>query len=292
MPMAPIYDGGGMPYNAIPLPAGPLPGGYDVPPASPRAAPPPTIDELRGFRPQLPAPPGLTRATVTVRVPTDAHLFAEGQPLTLSGGEKTFVTPELPSGRDFTYTFRAEYVRDGERVTRERQLSVRSGGTYAVEFDEKVAKPTVTDTSGGKKVAVEGEKTSFAGIPPAAFPLAALTGGKDPATLAADPTLTGPAVTKDQDRARITVKLPTGATLYVDGKKNAKTDLTREFVTPPLVHGKEYQYTMTAELAAPAGTVTHKVSFRAGESVTVDFTASPPAPSAAVEKPADALAVR
>ena len=69
-------------------------------------------------------------------------------------------------------------------------------------------------------------------------------------------------------------------------------DLTREFVTPPLTHGKEYQYTMTAEFAAPAGTVTHKVSFRAGESVTVDFTASPPAPSAAVEKPADALAVR
>jgi uncharacterized protein (TIGR03000 family) len=291
MPMGPVYDGGAMPYGTIPLPAGPLPGGYDVPPASPRPAPPPTVDELRGFHPQLPAPPGLSpRATVTVRLPADARLFAEGQPMTHAGGEKTFVTPELPPGRDFTYTFRAEYARDGEKVMREKQLSVRPGGTYAVEFDEKVAKPNTTEPTGTKKLTPEGEKTSYAGIPPAAFPLAALTGGKDPATLAADPV--APAAAKDPDRARITVKLPAGATLYVDGKKNAKTDPTREFVTPPLAFGKEYTYTMTAELGGPAGTVTHKVAFRAGESVTVDFTATPPAPGAMAAQPGDALAAR
>ncbi|HEY2785715.1 MAG TPA: TIGR03000 domain-containing protein [Fimbriiglobus sp.] len=289
MPMAPIYDNTPLPYN-IPIPSAPLPGGFDgVPPATPRTAPPPEIGDSRNFRPMLPAPPGLVspRATVTVRLPADARLFAEGQPLTLTNGEKTFVTPELPTGRDFTYTFRAEYVREGEKVMREKQLSVRSGGTYSVEFDDKVAKPTV-DTTGEKKPNKSGEKTSYAGLPPATFPLTALTGGKDPAAVA-DPFLTGPAAAKDQDRARITVNLPAGATLFVDGKKNAKTDRTREFVTPPLQHGKEYSYTMTAELGGTAGTVTHKVSFRAGELVTVDFTA---APSAAKGQQGDALAIR
>src|SRR5947207_2106362 len=83
------------------------------PPAIPRTAPPAGEIGDRFFRPNLPAPAGMTaRATVTVRLPADARLFAEGQPLTHAGGEKTFVTPELPPGRDFTYTFRAEYVRD------------------------------------------------------------------------------------------------------------------------------------------------------------------------------------
>ncbi len=291
IPMAPIYDGGAMPpYNTIPVPSTPIPGSFDgVPPATPRPAGPPNeIGDSRGFRPMLPAPPGLSpRATVTVRLPADARLFAEGQPLTLTNGEKTFVTPELPAGRDFTYTFRAEYARDGEKVMREKQLSVRSGGTYSLDFEEKMAKPLI-DTAGEKKPLKTGEKTSFTGLPPTASPLAALTGGKDPATVT-DPFLTNPAITKEQDRAKITVKLPAGATLFVDGKKNTKTDLTREFVTPPLVHGKEYAYTMMAELGGTAGSVTHKVSFRAGEMVTVDFTATP---SASAGLSADALAAR
>lgn len=293
MPMAPIYDGGLMPGTTIPIPSAPLPGTFDgVPPATPRPAGPPGEigDGSRAFRPQLPAPPGLSpRATVTVKVPTDARLFAEGQPLTHSGGEKSFVTPELPSGRDFTYTFRAEYVRDGEKVAREKQLTVRSGGSYTLEFDEKVAKPTPNDTAVEKKMPKTGEKTSFTAIPPVPSPLAALTGGKDPSS-AGDAVLTNPASTKEQDRAKITVKLPAGATLFVDGKKNAKADPTREFVTPPLQHGKEYVYTMMAELGGKAGTITHKVTFRAGELITVDFTAGPP--SAANVSPAESFASR
>ena len=57
----------------------------------------------------------------------------------------------------------------------------------------------------------------------------------------------------------------------------------------PLQHGKEYSYTMTAELGGTAGTLTHKVSFRAGEMVTVDFTAMP---SAASKSTTDSLASR
>ena len=98
--MAPIYDGGPMPYGPIPVPAE---SGRAVFTAllgdSGRDPPPPNEQGWvpAGSRPQLPAPPGLTpRATVTVRLPADARLYAEGQPLTHSGGEKTFVTPNSP----------------------------------------------------------------------------------------------------------------------------------------------------------------------------------------------------
>jgi uncharacterized protein (TIGR03000 family) len=193
-------------------------------------------------------------------------LFAEGQPLIHTNGEKTFVSPTLPTGQEFTYTFRAEYVRNGEKITREKPIGVKAGGSYTVEFtEEKASKPAETP-----KAMPAGESTVYAKTTSlTANPLAAMAGGKDPATVT-------PA---DNTRAKITVKLPAGATLFVDGRKNEKTELIREFVTPPLAAGREYTYSMMATKpgvnANVPDTITHKIAFRAGENVTVDFTTTP-----------------
>ena len=74
--------------------------------------------------------------------------------------------------------------------------------------------------------------------------------------------------------ASITVKLPQGATLYVDDRKNPSTESVRKFTTPPLPAGREFGYLLKVEVTRNGmpETLTQKVAFRAGEQVTVDMT--------------------
>ena len=78
------------------------------------------------------------------------------------------------------------------------------------------------------------------------------------------------------DRATITVKLPPGATLFVDDRKSPSSEPVRQFSTPPLPTGRDFSYLMRAEIVrnGQTETFTQKVPFRAGERVDVDFTSS------------------
>lgn len=227
------------------LPAGVMAPGFDgVMPATPLPAIPPTSVPEDRKRISLTAPAGGDRATVIVRLPSDAKLFAEGRQLALTSSERTFVSPPLQTGPEYTYLFRVEYVRDGETIARTKQVAVKAGGTVTVEFLDGVAK------------AEPARKAEPAPAKPTAAPKV-------------------PTIPSVGDRARITVKLPPGATLYVDGKKNDRTDPVREFNTPPLPAGQEFAYLMKAEIVRDGRpeTTTTKVWFRAGDIVSVDLTA-------------------
>ena len=93
-----------------------------------------------------------SRATVIVKLPTDARLFADARPLSLTGPERKFVSPELPSGQEFTYRFRAEYERDGETVSVTKKVPVRAGSSVTVEFAD-------SDLEGRAREAGETRKT-------------------------------------------------------------------------------------------------------------------------------------
>jgi uncharacterized protein (TIGR03000 family) len=234
-----------------------------TPPAPMPATVPPSVPEDReARRVALASPTGAdrSRGTVVVKLPADAKLYAEGRPLTQNSGERTFVTPPLPGGRDYTYSFRAEYVRDGETISQTKRVAVRPGHSATVEF---------TDLTLAKTNAK-----------PDPLPLARPTSARtEPVSKPHNPFVGGPAPTTPSaiERARITVKLPPGATLYVDGKKSERTELVREFSTPVLKPGQEYAYLMKAETTRDGRpeSQTTKVTFRAGEIVTVDFTAAP-----------------
>jgi uncharacterized protein (TIGR03000 family) len=226
------------------------------------AGPPASIPEDRNARRVSLAPPASdekARGTVVVKLPADAKLYAEGRPLPQTAGERTFVTPPLTGGRDYTYSFRAEYVRDGETISQSKRVAVRPGRSATVEFaDLTLAKKSPK---------------------PDPLPLARPTSAKaEPVSKPTNPFINGATPAPSTlERARITVKLPPGATLYVDGKKNDRTELVREFSTPTLKPGQEYAYLMKAEVTRdgrPESQLT-KVTFRAGEIVTVDFTAAP-----------------
>jgi uncharacterized protein (TIGR03000 family) len=258
---APMMTGdpyGGMP--AMPFGQPTYPGADGTRPAVPQPAEPPaTVPDSRSLRPYLTyatTAGGTGRGTVVVKLPADAELYAENRRLTLTSGERTFVTPPLPVGQTYTYTFRAEYTRDGETVSRSKRVEVRAGATSTLEFSE-------TGTA----------KATYPAAPPAA-PNPPVTADLTAKSNSLTATRTTPPADKPE-RARITVKLAPGATLFVDGKKVDGAGLVREFSTPPLPPGQEFAYHMRAERTVNGlpDSVETKVTFRAGEIVpTVDFT--------------------
>ena len=144
-PAYPTYPAS--PTFPSPSPALPTIPGTSVPPAIPAPAEPPpaSVNENPGLSlnrttaTASTAGTGPARATVVVRLPADARLFAEGTPLTLTTAERTFVTPVLPGGGEYGYTFRAEYARNGETITQTRTVGVRAGGKVSVEFVDLTA---------------------------------------------------------------------------------------------------------------------------------------------------------
>lgn len=259
----PVAAGYGYPVRPTPFPPVPM----TAPTVVPTAAPPvsPTVEESRTSARTTSGGPN--RATVIVRLPADAKLFAEGRPLALESAERSFVSPVLPVGREFEYTFRAEYVRDGETISQAKKVTVRAGGTQTVEFADLTRRAPAAETK------VEPPKVELTGrtagvVPPANNPF--LGGGATVPQVPAGRPATA-------ERARITVKVPAGVTLYVDDKRNDRTDPTREFTTPPLPPGQDFAYVMKAERTRDGRpeTQTQKITFRAGEIVTVDFTSWP-----------------
>lgn len=255
-----------------------------VPFAQPQpATPPATIPETRNFllrqASYVTATPD--RATVTVRLPADATLYAEGRRLQLTGDTRAFVTPPLPPG-EYGYTFRAEYVRGGEVLSRTRQVAVRAGGAATVEFAEfdLASRPVPSSTPA---VAIPAVIPSVPPPPPSvpAGPsgslvtkaVAPIAPTATPASKSSSPT---PAVVAGPKAvpARITVKLPPGAVLYVDGKRHDRTESVRRFDTPPVPAGQTFTYAVRVDMPQGSGPVaqSESVTVRGGDDREVDFT--------------------
>ena len=79
---------------------------------------------------------------------------------------------------------------------------------------------------------------------------------------------------KNETTARITVTVPEGATVKIDGESTASTSPIRTFESPVLAKGKTYSYTFVAEYQQSGRPVTveKKVSFQAGSEVQLDLT--------------------
>jgi uncharacterized protein (TIGR03000 family) len=79
--------------------------------------------------------------------------------------------------------------------------------------------------------------------------------------------------TEGRDVARVTVKLPSDARLYVDNIVCPLTSDTRTFNTPELDVGRSYFYTLKAEVVRDGEKLTRstRVVVEAGKDVTVEF---------------------
>jgi uncharacterized protein (TIGR03000 family) len=112
-------------------------GGYMMPAAPagapekpPEKMPKPTDGKDKKDEASVPAP-----ATIVVSLPADAKLAIDDH-LTASTSEaRVFVSPELAPGKDFTYTLKAEIMRDGQKLTATERVSVRAGQETRVSLN-------------------------------------------------------------------------------------------------------------------------------------------------------------
>jgi uncharacterized protein (TIGR03000 family) len=74
---------------------------------------------------------------ISVYCPEDAELFVDDQPTRQTGSERHFYNSGegLQKGKTYTYTIRAELVRDGEELTQEREVRFVPGQSLTVTFD-------------------------------------------------------------------------------------------------------------------------------------------------------------
>lgn len=253
-------------------------------PYAPTEAAPPFNPQNTGFRPAgygttaSPTSNGNAgaRATVIIKLPADARLYADAKALSLVGSERKFVSPELPAGQEFMYKFRVEYDRNGETLSVTRKVAVRAGAMVAVEFTDMTVKTTPEKNAGGGGTAVAATPTANTtpNVVPSVVSPAPTAGMSTPKTASVPTASTPPTTPAVEQRATIRVKLPPGATLYVDDHRSPSIEPVRQFSTPPLPVGKEFAYLMKAEVVrnGQTETFTQRVPFRAGERVEVDFT--------------------
>jgi uncharacterized protein (TIGR03000 family) len=75
-----------------------------------------------GKEAMLPAP-----ATIVVSLPAEAKLSIDDAATTSTSALRTFVSPELPAGRDFNYTLKAEFQHEGKPAVVTKVVGVRAG---------------------------------------------------------------------------------------------------------------------------------------------------------------------
>jgi uncharacterized protein (TIGR03000 family) len=82
-----------------------------------------------------------------------------------------------------------------------------------------------------------------------------------------------PEETAQAGSATIVVDLPEDAVLTIDGESTESTSARRVFTTPELAEGKEYSYTLKAEVVRDGRVhvITKEVVFRAGEETEVNL---------------------
>jgi uncharacterized protein (TIGR03000 family) len=81
-----------------------------------------------------PSPQG-EPATVRVTLPADAKLTIDGHPTKSTASERLFISPRLELEKDFHYTFKAEFVRDGKTITVKQTVGVQAGRETTVSLD-------------------------------------------------------------------------------------------------------------------------------------------------------------
>jgi uncharacterized protein (TIGR03000 family) len=73
-------------------------------------------------------------AHIVVNLPQDARLLVDGNPTKQTGASRTFVSPPLQAGIDYSYNLTVEVVRDGKTMSRTKSVPIRAGQTVNVDL--------------------------------------------------------------------------------------------------------------------------------------------------------------
>jgi uncharacterized protein (TIGR03000 family) len=113
--------------------------GTPIVPATPEVKP--------EVKPDAPAPKtgsSAAPAKILVNLPADAKLFVDDFATKSTSDNRSFVTPELAPAKAFSYTLKAEIVRDGKTLTASEKVEVKAGDEINISLPvEKFAAATV-----------------------------------------------------------------------------------------------------------------------------------------------------
>ncbi len=85
-------------------------------------------------------------AHLSVMVPADAEIWVEGQKMAQMGESRSFVSPALTPGKEFTYDIRARWMENGKEKSLTKHVKVHAGEQVKVDF----MKPSATEEGQGK----------------------------------------------------------------------------------------------------------------------------------------------
>jgi uncharacterized protein (TIGR03000 family) len=83
-------------------------------------------------------------AEVSMTLPADATLWAQGLQITGSGATREFHSPTLESGHRYTYDFQASWEENGHTVTQSQKVIVTAGAHVQVHFPVPPTKARTT----------------------------------------------------------------------------------------------------------------------------------------------------
>jgi uncharacterized protein (TIGR03000 family) len=77
-----------------------------------------------------------TQATIIVQVPEDAKLYLDGELSAQTSATRTFISPDLQLGKDYSYSFKMEANQDGKTAVVSKRVIVRAGAVTRVNFTD------------------------------------------------------------------------------------------------------------------------------------------------------------
>jgi uncharacterized protein (TIGR03000 family) len=103
-----------------------VPAAPSIVPEKPREKlPPPKKEASAGYS-----------ATVVIAAPEGVSVTVNGMTLSMVSAEQTFVTPDLDPDTNYSYTVKAQTVRDGQLVSKTRKVMVNAGREVRVDFSD------------------------------------------------------------------------------------------------------------------------------------------------------------
>jgi uncharacterized protein (TIGR03000 family) len=73
-------------------------------------------------------------ATVEVRVPANAQVWFDSAETQQKGQMRVFASPPIPTGKDYSYNVRAQWMENGRPVDRTQKVHVMAGERSLVDF--------------------------------------------------------------------------------------------------------------------------------------------------------------
>jgi len=73
-------------------------------------------------------------ALIKLRVPANAEVTFDGDKTSQTGALRSFMTPALERGNEYSYEIRARWISEGKPVEKTRKVSFRPGDRLTLDF--------------------------------------------------------------------------------------------------------------------------------------------------------------